>query len=204
MTSLKVPAIRLVLKTLQIVAVFIVVSTIPTCFARSAGDVVGRELNIRGLGWLGHIGMDTAEPIWDARSRRSFGIFLEVLNEGKVIVKNTHVDFMSRSPLFGNGWAYERYHANCEICEHSWRSVVSAGWEQRNWSSRYTYSSQYTEGKMVLKNGKWVRQNAKYRCDGFVIYSYRKGLGREIARTPQTPVTVWRGLPFDYSWDDAV
>jgi hypothetical protein len=178
--------------------------TSPNCFALWTGDVLGRDLNVPGLGWLGQIGMDAGESRWDARNRRSISILLEVLNEGSVIVKSTHLDFMSRSPLWGNGWLYERYYASCERCNHDWRGVISAGWEQRNWSPSYTYSSRYTEGKMVRKNGTWVRQNAKFRCDGFVTYSYLKGLGRDVSRPLQTPRNVWQGFPYDYRWDGGV
>ncbi len=62
----------------------------------------------------------------------------------------------------------------------------------------------YTEGKMVFRNGRWVRQLAKFRCDGFVIYSYLAGLDHNISRNPQTPKRIWNGLPFNYSWDRGV
>ena len=196
-------SIRCLPTLIQLLTVGVAFTFVPTSHARQAGDVVGRDLNVIGLGWIGHIGMDTNETYWDASTNQSIKMYLEVLNEGTVIVKNTHLNFRSRSPLWGGGQLFARYVANCARCGHNWTQVISAGWEQRNWSPTYTYSAAYTEGKMVLIKGKWVRQNAKYRCDGFIVYSYRKGLGRNVSRTPQTPVTVWNGLPYNYGWDNA-
>ena len=107
--------------------------------ARFPGDVIGRELAMPGLGWLGHIAMDTGESVYDPRTRRSVGYLLEVLNEGSVIYKNTYTNFMSRSEIW-NPYPL-RYVSTCERCSHSWRGVINAGWEQRNWSPSYTYAA---------------------------------------------------------------
>jgi hypothetical protein len=164
--------------------------------ARWAGDVIGRDLNVTGLGSLGHIAMDAQEFSASLRS----SLFLEVLNEGAIIFKNTYQNFKSRSKVWSGG---ERYWAPCEqTCSHSWKAAISSGWEQRNWSPSYTLAAAWVEGKMIKVNGKWVRQNAKFRCDSFVIFSYRKGINRDIQRNPQTPSRIWQGLPYNYSWDD--
>ena len=173
---------------------------------RADGDVVGRDLAMPGLGWVGHVGMNQGYLY------SSTGRILEVLNENVVIVKKTVDDFRSRSKFWG-----ARYYAKCgesqpyKYCNHNWSAVITAGWEQRNWSPLYTYSATYTIGKMVKKNvwdpglkkwiDKWVRQRAKYRCDSFVIYSYKQGINLNVSRSPQLPKNIWKGLPYDYSWD---
>ena len=178
-----------------------------TCSAspRWTGDVPARDLSIPGLGSLGHIGMYKAKENcrWENNQVKcDQDYILEVLNEATVIQQHSYKNFASRSRV----WSPQdsRYYASCELCQHNWRGVINAGMEQKNWSPSYTYSASYTEGKMVKKNGKWVRQNAKFRCDGFVVYSYIKGINHNISRTVQTPRRVWQGLPYDYSWDNSV
>jgi hypothetical protein len=59
------PIINLIFRPfLRIARAVVLISallTSPNCFALWTGDVLGRDLNVPGLGWLGHIGMDAGE-----------------------------------------------------------------------------------------------------------------------------------------------
>ena len=54
---------------------------------------------------------------------------LEVLNEGRIIFKNSLSNCKGRSKYWG-----ARYWASCKRCNHWWNEVIDAGWGQRLWS----------------------------------------------------------------------
>ena len=164
-----------------------------------AGNVFLRELAMPGLGWTGHLAIQTNELVSSEYSQRS--IMLEVLNEGLVIVKNSIDNFYGRSKF-----RFAKYYATCPGCSHNYPSVIAAGWEQSKWSPSYTYSSTYTEGKNVRMTvwdpakrayvRKVIRQNARFRCDSFVVYSFIKGIGRNFSSSPFYPTGVIARFPY--------
>jgi hypothetical protein len=151
---------------------------------KKTGDVLGRDLNIKGLGWIGHVGM------W------SGGAVIEVLNEEKVIQINKLSNFKERSNYWG-----ARYGVGDE--KDLWK-VTLAGRLQSSYDPKYTTTAKWREGKWVEKTvwdpnkgkfvSKTVKQAAWFRCDTFVYYSYLKGIGEELVNIA-TPKNVYYSMP---------
>ncbi len=147
------------------------------------GDVVGRDMAVRGLGVLGHVGM------WDGSK------VLEVLNESTVIQKNTLANFKGRVT---NYWGARYGKGNSPY------KAVNFGWDQRNYSPSYKWTATYQVGKWVTKSvwdsskrkyvQKRVMQTAQYRCDTFVYASYLHGDGTKLV-TLTTPGNVYNSMP---------
>ncbi|PHI36228.1 hypothetical protein CBQ28_15310 [Pseudoalteromonas sp. GCY] len=161
------------MKVLSTGALLFAIST--TAFAgnpTSVGDVVARDLSISGLGWAGHVG------IWDGSK------VLEVLNDNTVIHKNTLSSFKGASSYWGAKYGRGTRHGE----------IVEAGWAQRSFDPEYTITAQYTEGKWVYQNGSFVKVKAKFRCDTFVNYSYKKVTGENLV-TVFTPRNLYNSFP---------
>ena len=159
------------------------ISLLATSNPKATGDIVGRDLSISGLGWAGHVG------IWDGRK------VLEVLNKSTVIQKNSLYSFKNSSSYWGARYGKGSRHYR----------VISAGWNQRYYSPTYTTTSQYREGKWTKQwrwdsrqwkwVQKWVKQTAKFRCDTFVNYAYRKGSGVNLSPNYTLPRQVYNSMP---------
>ena len=149
------------------------------------GDVVGRNLQAWDLvSWLGHVGM------WNGSA------VVEVLNKSPVIQQNSLSTFKAQATYWGAryGKGYNQY------------TMVSSGWNQRNYSPSYTTTAQWREGKSVYKctSYNWygtcasygyVTQTAVFRCDTFVNYMYWKGTGSNLV-TLFTPLNVYNTMPY--------
>ena len=157
---------------------------------RSTGDIVGRDLKISGLGWIGHVG------IWDNSRKR----VLEVLNRRNYAISTTGTlsKFKRGSgkywgARYGRGWSHYR--------------VINAGRAQRYFNPSFTTSSSYTEGR-YKKVWRWswrrgwyrvtIKINAKFRCDTFVVYSYQKGIGLGLLSwyNGMLPINVFYSMPY--------
>ncbi len=142
----------------------------------ATGDVVARDLNISGLGWAGHVGMYDGSKI------------VEVLNQSAVIQRNSTSTFKASSPYWG-----ARYGKGSNF-----GTMVTKGWDQRNYSPSYTSSAQWREGryeKQCTSSGcKNVLIPAKFRCDTFVNYMYLKGTGSNLVSV-MLPRNVYNAMP---------
>lgn len=151
---------------------------------KDAGDVVARDLNFVGLGWLGHVGIWTGDKV------------LEVLDKTPVIQKNTLSSFKSASKYWG---------AKYGKAGTNGYKIVNAGWNQSNYSPSYTKTTTWREGKYISQSvwdsklkkyvTKQVMQTAQFRCDTFVDYSYWKGTGSFLANVAITPSIIYNALP---------
>ncbi len=166
-------------------------------FPDQSGDVVGRDLKVPGLGWLGHVGL------YDRQTDK----VLEILSEANPIVtmQNGSVDFMRASGI--DGYWGARFARQGGV-----QAVIVEGWWQRIFEPRYTYSPRWVEGKWLpvfdaqgRQNG-WKKQTAVFRCDTFVAYAYQRsnqGLP-SIFGAPQLPLTTYRKTPnvrpTNYKW----
>lgn len=139
---------------------------------KSVGDVVARDLSISGLGWAGHVG------IWDGSK------VLEVLNDDKVIHKNTLSSFKSASSYWGAKYGRGSQHDK----------IINAGWAQKDFDPEYTITAQYREGEWDEVNGRLVKIKAKFRCDTFVNYSFKKVTGSNLV-TVFTPRNLYNSFP---------
>ncbi len=158
---------------------------------------MGRNLKVRGLGWLGHVGL------YDRNTNK----VLEILSEANPIVtmQNSGVGFMRASGVDGYWGARFARHGGVQ-------EVIVEGWRQRIFEPRYTYSPRWVEGKWLPvfdakgRQSGWKKQGAVFRCDTFVAYSYQrsnKGLP-SIFSTPQLPLATYRKTPnvrpTQYNW----
>ena len=154
---------------------------------KAIGDIVARDLNIPMLGTFGHLGF------WDGSK------VMQVMNQpGNVIQKASLTSFINGSQVNPHYWG-ARYGRG------SYRTrlrAIQAGWRQRQFRPEYTTSFSYREGKKVTRwrwIGWWWKRvteivPAKFRCDTFVLYSYRKA-GLNLYTSTPTPTRIFNSMP---------
>jgi len=151
---------------------------------QAVGDVVGRNLGIKGLGFLGHVGM------WDGSN------VLEVNRGGSCIRKKTLDEFKAPARYWGAKYGKSG----------NYYRAVAVGWYQRHYSPRYTFSPIWKEGGYVSKRvwnwrkfrfeWKKVKQTAQFRCDTFVNYLSLKASGSKFYNNIfVTPQKLYSSLP---------
>ncbi|PYD06996.1 hypothetical protein DND62_31655, partial [Pseudomonas syringae pv. pisi] len=65
-------------------------------------DIIGRDLNYPGMGWLGHVGIAT-RPMMDSSGMSTpANQVIEILNEPVIGQINTIDNFKRRSPYWGS------------------------------------------------------------------------------------------------------
>lgn len=173
----------------RVIASFLCVSFVGVVSAgdpKAGADVVGRDLSVRGLGALGHVGVWTGTSV------------LEVLNEGTVIYQNTLKNFKGKSAYWG---------AKYGVGASKSAQIVSAGWGQRNFSPVYTTTAQWREGGVTQKvctkynkagvctSQKTTVTTALFRCDTFVDFSFKKGNGASLVNAAILPRILYNALP---------
>lgn len=132
---------------------------------------------------------------------------LEVLNQGSVIFKNSLDSFKKASSYWG-----VRYYGTGrpEYWSNYYPQVVNAGWDQHNYQPSYSFTAFYTEGKTIVTNvwnsttKKWetktTLRKAKFRCDTFVVYSFKKGIHVDVRPALIIPTSVWTWFTGNYIW----
>lgn len=161
-------------------------------FPEYSGDVVGRDLKVPGLGWLGHVGLNS----------REHNLILEVLNEPGVVKMKDFKSFFKATGYKGYwGAQYEKYYGEPQ--------VIVEGWWQRIFEPSYTTTARWQEGKWIprmVPDGRggwrqdgWNIQKAIFRYDTFVAYSYQRSNKRmmNLFRKPMSPGAVYYALPFE-------
>lgn len=113
-----------------------------------SGDIVGRDLNYPGLGWLGHVGLVTGDNVGSYSN-----VVIETLNSSPVIQLNSLEIFQLKSKYWGS-----RYGIGIRGSKSS-TVVVSAEYflngicdHDTDLRSVYLYKSTYY---MLKKN--WIR-----------------------------------------------
>ena len=171
--------------------------TLPLVTPKDVGDLIARDLDIPVFGGaLGHIGM------WDGTK------VLHVAPGPKVVHKSTFRAFQAP----GRKYWCARYGKGSRIQR---LKAIAAGWEQRKYKPEYVVSGYFREGKYVtkwsIKSIKWRRsgflrwpviewkkstklQTARFRCDTFVDYSFRKA-GIRLTSGISTPKIVFNSMP---------
>lgn len=151
-------------------------------------DVVGRNLDYPGLGWLGHTGLIKSNQT----DQTAF--VLEVLNERPVIQLNPLTTFKTRSPYWGAVYGLE----SLEMIEaNKATSAFQAGVNQIQFDPEYTLTAQWREGRYTLRPVYDESQHrlilergiirGMFRCDTFVNFCYLKGFDVHIVNPP-TPI----------------
>ena len=151
---------------------------------KKAGDVMGRDLDYFGIESLGHLGMYGGRNV------------LECLNEENPIQKNSLKSFKQLTRYWG-----ARYIPG----KHDFRKVIATGWAQRNFDPSFTLSPVYQRGRHINKRvwnaatKEWENRTTlvpgKFRCDTFVYYSFKAGIGHKLADGEITPSIVFGNCP---------
>ncbi len=149
-----------------------------------AGDVMGRDLDYFGFESLGHLGIFGGRNV------------LECLNEEDPIQKNSVKSFKELTRYWG-----ARYLPG----KHDFRKVIATGWAQRNFEPSFTLSPVYQRGRHINKRvwnsatKQWETRTVlvpgKFRCDTFVYYSFKAGIGHKLAGDEITPGIVFGNCP---------
>ncbi len=125
----------------------------------ASGDIVGRDLNIAGLGWVGHVGIGTGDLVG-----RTTNLVIEVLNEAQVGQVNYLTKFRSLSNYWGGRYGIGDYAAGTNA------ALIEAN-HQRWWCPAYTTSTSYKVGKGNVLTGQ-ATQCGIWRCDTFVAWAF--------------------------------
>lgn len=165
-----------------------------------AGDVVGRDLAISGLGSLGHTGMFDGSSV------------VEVLDEGSNAIRyESLATFKARSAYWGTASPNNPNHLLNKCFKTAClqaadfedvgarMALVKRAFQAYLIGADYTYGQHYTSAKPMV----WGRlaQRGLYRCDTFIINVYEKtaddeGLG-SIYPVPQLWLERNRALKTD-------
>ena len=65
-------------------------------------EIMARDLNYPGLGWLGHVGIANAQMMDPSGMNQNASLVIEILNEGVVGQLNSISNFKARSPYWGS------------------------------------------------------------------------------------------------------
>ncbi len=132
---------------------------------QAVGDIVGRDLNVTGLGAFGHVGMWTGSKV------------MEVLNESSVVQQNSLRSFHNKTKWWG-----ARYNTSIFIDR---QKMIDEGWAQRLYNPDYTLRTSFIVGKQeevctswassFCREKKVVVKPGLWRCDTFVNWSYYQG-----------------------------
>ncbi len=149
-----------------------------------SGDIVGRNLNYPGTGWLGHVGIVTGDNVGSKSD-----IIIETLNESPVIQINHLNNFKSRSPYWGSKYGIGDY-------KYGTLAVLVEANHQRWWCPKYTTSTAYVIGTGDIKTGKPTKCGL-WRCDTFVAWSFfSAGYYQLMNNKIMLPLVVYNTFPY--------
>ena len=150
------------------------------------GNVMGRDLDVPGMGWIGHVGIVYAESYIPPDKVSTQGRVIEVLNENQVIQINTFQSFKSKSNYWGNGSG---------VANNSTDNIMKILKEantQRGFCPIYTTTALYQPGT--------PNSCAVFRCDTFVYHIYYS-VGYKLIKDGgvMLPESIFKAFPFHYS-----
>lgn len=184
-----------------------------TGFACNA-DVLGRDLSVVGISFLGHVGLSSAK-LCDSDDKECSGNIssankltssvIEVLNEpnketGSVVFNHTLSSFTKSDEFWG-----ARYDTkDSEVKPFLAKGIDMIALQQTLFPSHYTYGWSYTPsgfksyytidpitGQAKLEQGIY---KGKFRCDTFVYYAYKQSEIIIPYRGVLVPLTLYNGL----------
>jgi hypothetical protein len=149
-------------------------------------EIMGRDLLMKGAGWLGHVGVATA-PFIDQNAYQVY----EALNENVVLQLNLMGDFMSRSPYWGSRYG---------VADRSSRAVrlLREANAQVCLGAEYTITSRSSEAKGDISNypNCITKELGLFRCDTFLVYVFGVA-GYNITSSGKTaPTVVFAQFPY--------
>ncbi len=136
------------------------------CHAKSIypAEILGRDLNYPGLGWLGHVGIATTDMMSAAGMNQPATQVIEILNETPVGQINTIENFKRRSRYWGSKYGI------ADRGERGYRVLVEAN-HQRWWCPSYTSDTDYRIGEGNPHTGA-IKTCGRWRCDTFVWWAF--------------------------------
>lgn len=130
-------------------------------------EIVGRDLYLPGLNWVGHIGITTAPTLEEDASE-----VIEVLNTSPAIQQNPLHSFQKTVTSY---WG-SRY-GIADRAEHALKILREAHFQKDLGCATYTATPHYSVGKGAYDNaGQAIAtQCAYFRCDTFISYIFHQG-----------------------------
>jgi len=152
-------------------------TVISTCFLSVAqvhalsGDVHARSLNIPGLGWAGHVGLEAMN-----------GRILEMLDGNPItsgwgyesnLFKNNDMDFRTSSQYWGS--RYWKYLFDNQFWRISNYVLRNADYIE-DIGAEYTFTARHHHPYNYIDENNRLRvQTGKYRCDTYIYSMYMTG-----------------------------
>jgi len=175
----------------SIVLIFITSLILAYSAYANQGDVHGRDLNVKNLGWIGHIGIEDAggkviEMLGETTEKSDWGY-------DSNLFKNSKSSFKEASPYWG-----AKYWSLLNSNNHYWRvkdyMIPNAEFIRQvgadytlttSWNHPYSYKDFRGNYRIAL---------GKYRCDTFVKSIYATG-GVSFGNIVQLPKKIYDMLP---------
>jgi hypothetical protein len=149
-----------------------------------SGDILGRDLLVSRLGWLGHVGIGAGDNVGAPT-----GIVIEALNESPVIQINYISNFKLRSKYWGSKYGIGDYGNG------TYNVLVEAN-HQRWWCPTYSYGMPYRVGQGDIKTGQPL-VCGEWRCDTLVAWSfYSAGYPALLDNWIMLPINVFKTFPY--------
>ncbi|MFI4957528.1 MAG: hypothetical protein ACHQAX_10035 [Gammaproteobacteria bacterium] len=148
-------------------------------------DIAGRDLDIPGLGNLGHTGLTTRDAI------------VEVLDEDEVIQINPWPEFKTKTKYWGRAYGFGKP-GKVELDYDQANAVIAAGWDQSAYYPQYTLMPEYIEGNLQYNGETPELVRGVFRCDTFVQYAYKKALNIDLLPEElyHAPTHQFSAIPF--------
>ena len=127
-------------------------------------EIMGRDLNYIGLGWLGHVGIATASMSSANGMSQNASQVIEILNEPTVGQINSIANFKARSRYWGNKYGV------ADRGERGYRVLVEAN-HQRWWCPEYTSDTDYHIGEGNPYTGERIKCG-RWRCDTYAWWAF--------------------------------
>lgn len=151
-------------------------------------EVLGRDLNLPGLGWIGHVGISTTYRMSPEGMGKNADQVIEVLNENPVGQINSISNFKARSKYWGSKFGL------ADRGMIGYRVLVEAN-HQRWWCPKYTSDTNYHIGSGVPTTGQ-VIECGTWRCDTYAWWAfYSQGIDTMPGRV-WLPIKVFHAFPY--------
>lgn len=155
---------------------------------KHVGDIVGRDLDIPGLGWAGHIGLWDGKQVIEAVNGLSNAIRFQSINQFKSAspywgyaapnIPDEPISTACFQPYCNNNSDFESLKARAAIAKFAVQNYLIG--------ADYTISAAYTPAK--YGDRKYSPQRGKYRCDTFVLWVY---LSASFYVKPNNGTKLW-------------
>lgn len=143
-----------------------IVVTASTAHAKKIfpSDIVGRDLDYFGIGWLGHVGIATRQMMDSSGMSTPADQVIEILNEPIIGQINTIDNFKRRSPYWGSKYGV------VGNPRQGYRILVEAN-HQRWWVKEYTKNTDYRIAQGNPRTGE-ISVTGRWRCDTYVWWAF--------------------------------